>query len=107
MEQRINKEKGQRPSPLDQADLADQSTRISKIRSNKVEQLPIDHGIRVERSVEVYEEPQRDRRSIAVFEPIDRPFNYDRDRVTADRSRESTDRSAKLPDAKRHRFLDF
>ena len=50
---------------------------------------------------------QQERRSIAADKPIDWPPNQARDNVNADRSWDSSDRSAKPPDALRRRFPNF
>ena len=55
-------------------------------QDHKAERLSIDRAIRADRLAKLYEFSQRERRSIAAYEPINRAPNEGRDSVIADRS---------------------
>ena len=67
----------------------------------------IDRDLVADRSDKSYERVTASVAIDSITQPIDRASNLMRDRVTADRSWELTDRSAKPPHALRRRFPDF
>ena len=107
LEQRKTKEKKYRA-------IADRSRYISRLigrsfkEKEQKDRTTTDRSRHTSRSIgTISEDRPQHSRSIATQQPIDQPTPTKPNIVSADRSRNWADRSAKPSDAKRHRFPDF